>query len=176
MKPPLRIVLTGPESTGKTTLARRLAEHFRTVWVQEYAREYLQERPGPYSLEDLEIIARTQRARQEGAARRANRLLFCDTDLLVIKIWAEYRFGTSPEWVEKRLRTHPPDLFLLCQPDLPWEPDPLRENPHDRPELFQRYHRTLLHLGTPFEIVHGEGEERLARAIRCVKSRLPLSH
>ncbi len=173
MNAPLRIVLTGPESTGKTTLARSLAEHFQTLYVPEYAREYLEGLDRPYRLEDLETIARTQRARQEEAARRARHFLFCDTDLLVIKIWAEYRFGTCPPWVERQLRAAPPNLYLLCSPDLPWEPDPLRENPHDRPELFQRYLRELSRMNAPFEIIQGQGAERLAQAIRSVEARLP---
>ena len=94
-----RISLTGPESAGKSTLAAQLAAHYGTAFVPEFAREYLEKNGPAYALPDLAAIARGQLAAEDAAAAQATRLLFCDTDLLVIKIWAENAFGTCPPWV-----------------------------------------------------------------------------
>nr|GFC54219.1 hypothetical protein [Tanacetum cinerariifolium] len=125
---PLRISITGPESAGKSTLAAELAAHYGTVFVPEYAREYLEANGPAYTLADLEAIARAQLAEEELPVVPSQGLLFCDTDLLVIKIWAENAFGTCPAWVLAELEKPRYVLTLLLAPDLPWTPDPLREH------------------------------------------------
>ncbi|MBC7447083.1 MAG: ATP-binding protein [Hymenobacteraceae bacterium] len=176
MSPPSpRIAITGPESSGKSVLAGWLAATWRTRWVPEFAREYLLALPDPgaYTLADLEAIARGQLAAesQRVGLLPAGAPLFCDTDLLVILIWAEERFGHCPAW----LRTAALDptayhLRLLLHPDLPWEPDPLREapDPAERARLFQRYRATLRAANLPFTEICGTGEARYAAAARAV--------
>lgn len=160
---PKRIAITGPESAGKTTLAQALAAGFGTVWVPEYAREYLDKLGRPYVFEDLEAIARGQRELEEQYARRAHRYLFCDTDLLVIHIWSEYKYQQTSPFVLESLNSRPYDLYVLCSPDIPWEYDPLRENPGEREELYQLYKKELEARSMPFIEVSGSLEERVAR-------------
>lgn len=165
-----RISLTGPESAGKSTLAAQLAAHYRTAWVPEYARAYLEAHGPGYAPPDLEAIARGQLAAEEAAAPRATGLLFCDTDLLVIKIWAENAFGACPPWVLAALARPRYALTLLLAPDLPWEADPLREHPDpaQRWHFYGLYKAELQRLGWPFVEVSGPAAERLAVATAAV--------
>lgn len=165
----LRIVLTGSESTGKTTLASQLAAHFDTVWAPEFARQYLNDLGRPYQAFDLLEIAKGQVALEDEFVKKASRLLFLDTSLEVLKIWSEYRYGNCHPWILEQLQLRLPDLYLLCQPDLPWEFDPLRENPHDRAALYERYRQTLAALGTPVFEVKGIGNERFEQAVQAVE-------
>ena len=168
----MRISLTGPESAGKSTLAAQLAAHYGTVFVPEYAREYLEnQEPGyRYALPDLEAIARAQLAEENQAGLPARRLLFCDTDLLVIKIWAENAFGTCPAWVLAELQKPRYALTLLLAPDLPWQPDPLREHPDParRWYFYGLYKADLQRLGWPFAEINGPPAQRLAQAVAAV--------
>ena len=166
----MRISLTGPEAVGKSTLAAQLAKHFGTVFVPEYAREYLTENGPTYTLADLENIARAQIIEEDQGAGKGNGLLFCDTDLLVIKVWAENAFNTCPPWVEAALRRPRYALTLLLAPDLPWHPDPLREhpNPADRWRFHARYRQLLQELNWPFIEIAGPAETRLPRAVAAV--------
>ena len=168
----LRVALTGPESTGKTTLSRQLAEHYGTAWAPEYAREYLEQHGPGYTLADLEIIAQGQVAAEEDAARRANRVVFCDTDLLVIKVWAEHAFGQCPEWVEQRIERQRYDLVLLLGVDIPWEADPLRAHPNHRQHFYAIYHSELSGLMSNFAEITGTPAERLAQACYFVDALL----
>ncbi|GGE96687.1 AAA family ATPase [Hymenobacter cavernae] len=164
----VRIAITGPESTGKSTLSRQLAEHYGTTWAPEYARVYLDAHGPDYTLTDLEEIARGQLAAEEAAVATAQRIVFVDTDLLVIKIWAEHAFGHCPAWILQKLAQQRHDLTLLLNIDLPWEPDPLREHPHMRTYFYQLYQQELRNLGIPFAEISGTGEQRLARACELV--------
>jgi len=159
-----KLTLTGPESTGKTTLAQQLAEATDAPWVPEYARDYLAGRPG-YEEADLLSIARGQLEREQQYAQRAEELLICDTSLEVIQVWGQYRYGRVHPWIAEQLQAHPADLYLLCYPDLPWEPDPLRENPHDRDALFAMYEELLSRLGAEVAVIRGQGEQRLQTAL-----------
>ncbi len=159
-----RVSITGPESTGKSKLAAWLAEVYQTTWVPEYARAYLEKNGPRYALEDVVAIARGQLERENRAARKAKKVLFCDTDPLVTKIWCEVVFGVCPGWIEKQFTTHRYDLYLLCYPDLRWEPDPLRENPDNRMELFALYRKVLEENGMPYRVVKGWGPERFENA------------
>ncbi|MCC2548430.1 ATP-binding protein [Hymenobacter sp. BT175] len=169
-----RVSITGPESTGKSTLSRLLAGHYDTVWVPEYARTYLDEHGPGYALPDLELMARGQLAAEEATTGRSRRVLFCDTDLLVIKIWAEHAFGRCPAWVLHQLREPRYDLTLLLGVDLPWEPDPLREHPEpaQRRHFYELYRRELTERSWPFVEISGPPEQRLQQAIKAVDALL----
>jgi len=166
-----RISLTGPESAGKSTLAAQLAAHYGTAFVPEYAREYLEKNGPAYALPDLEAIAHGQLAAEDAAAAQATRLLFCDTDLLVIKIWAENAFGTCPAWVLAELAKPRYAGTLLLAPDLPWAPDPLREHsdPAQRWHFYTLYRVELRRRGWPFAEVSGPPAQRLAQAVAAVE-------
>ena len=165
----IRIAVTGPESTGKTFLTSSLASHFGVPWVPEFARSYLAKTGGNYTFHDLEIIARGQTEAENSAAILNPELLFCDTELTVIKIWAEHRFGECPPWVIQNLYNIKYDLYLLCNTDLPWEPDPQREHPHLRRYFFEWYQRELSQRKLPIAIVHGTGINRINNAIGAVE-------
>ncbi len=165
-----KIVLTGPESTGKTTLAKQLAGHFGTLWVPEFAREYLEKLNRPYREDDLLEIAKGQVAAEEELTEKAKDLLFLDTSLEVIKIWSQVVFGRCHPVIQDQLKNRLPDLYLLCRPDLPWEPDPLRENPSDRDVLFDLYQCELAGLGSLFIELNGVGNERFEKAVAHVET------
>ncbi len=167
-----RVSITGPESTGKSKLAQWLAKEYHTLQVPEYAREYLESSGPDYVLEDVIKIARGQLKRENATAIKAHRVLFCDTDLLVTKIWCEVVFGSCPPWIENQFHAHRYDLYLLCYPDIPWEPDPLRENPDDRDKLFILYQKTLIENRLPFRIVKGLGNKRFENARTFVEKML----
>ncbi len=160
-----RISLTGPESAGKSSLAAQLAAHYSTTFVPEYARVYLEAHGPAYTLADLEAIARGQLAAEDAAAQITG-FLFCDTDLLVIKIWAENAFGTCPAWVLAELEKPRYALTLLLAPDLPWAPDPLREHPDpaQRWHFYELYRAELVSRGWPFVEISGPPAVRLAQA------------
>jgi NadR type nicotinamide-nucleotide adenylyltransferase len=162
-----RISLTGPESAGKSSLAAQLAAHYGTTFVPEYARAYLEENGSAYTLADLEAIARGQLAAEDAAAALATGFLFCDTDLLVVKIWAENAFGTCPAWVLAELARPRYALTLLLAPDLPWAPDPLREHPDpaQRWHFYELYRAELVSRNWPFVEISGPPERRLEQAL-----------
>ncbi len=168
----LRISLTGPESTGKSTLAARLAAHYGTSFAPEFAREYLAATGPQYTLADLEKIARGQLQAESAATAQARRVVFFDTDLLVIKIWAGHAFGTCPAWISHHLARYPYDLVLLLGVDLPWQPDPLREHPHQRQYFYNLYQRELRAGKSPFAEISGAGDQRFVQACALVDERL----
>jgi NadR type nicotinamide-nucleotide adenylyltransferase len=167
-----RVAITGPESTGKSSLARELAQVFHTVWVPEYAREYLLRLNRPYEEGDIRAIALGQLNTEEKLVHQASQMLFCDTDFLVTWIWSVVKYGRSDPWIENKLVDHRYDLYLLCNIDLPWEFDPLREHPDKRLMLFDLYHQELIKRGFPFAVVSGEGAARTAMAVELVKLHL----
>lgn len=169
-----RISLTGPESAGKSTLAAQLAAHYGTTWVPEYARQYLEANGAAYALADLEAIAQGQLTAEDAAASRAAGLLFCDTDLLVVKVWAENAFGTCPAWVLAALARPRYALTLLLAPDLPWAPDPLREHPDpaQRWHFYALYRAELVARGWPFAEISGPADDRLTQAVAAIEAHL----
>jgi NadR type nicotinamide-nucleotide adenylyltransferase len=169
-----RISLTGPESAGKSTLAAQLAAHYGTAWAPEYARAYLEQNGTGYTLADLIAIGHGQLAAEDAATSQASGLLFCDTDLLVLKIWAENAFGTCPAWVLAELAKPRYALTLLLAPDLPWAPDPLREHPDpaQRWHFYELYRQELTQRGWPFVEISGPAPGRLAQAIAAVDAHL----
>ncbi len=166
---PHTIAITGPESTGKSNLAKGLAEHYKATWVREYAREYLERLRGPYSYEDVLVIAKFQHAAILNACKESNRIIFLDTELTVTKVWCEYKYGRCHSWILEKLQSQQFDLYLLCATDLPWQPDPLREHPDEREVIFDLYRKELETRGWPYEIIRGTGPVRLEQAIRIIE-------
>lgn len=162
------IIVTGPESSGKTTIAARLAERHNTIWVEEFARKYLQELGRPYTRHDIAEIARGQAAWQAQALGhpQARNFVFVDTDALVCKIWEEVKFGACSPVTETLWRNSKAGLYLLCAPDLPWQYDPLRETPDPmaRWALFERYKQALANEHKTFLVLKGGICERVETA------------
>lgn len=166
----ISIVVTGPESTGKSVLTGELAEHFEGMMVQEYARQYVEDSGGYYSFDDVEAIAKEQ-ANEYVLARKfaeKHRLVFFDTFLIITKVWFEEVFFCCPVWLHKAIQNYKVDFALLCLPDLPWEADAVRENPHRREYLFNCYKRELQFYRIPFALVGGQGSDRLESAIKQI--------
>jgi NadR type nicotinamide-nucleotide adenylyltransferase len=161
----IKIAIVGPESTGKTVLAESLARHFQTEWVPEYARDYLDIIRRPYTKDDLETIAIEQLNLENQLEKRANRLLFCDTTLLVIKIWCEFKYRNCPEWIIDEVKHRHYDLHLLTATDIPWTPDPLREHPNVREFLYNLYRNELENLGIDYVEIRGSYEERFKNSV-----------
>lgn len=164
------IVVVGVESTGKTTLARALAEHTGRTLVPEVARAWLAARGNRYREEDLETLARLQ-WRAEVDAARSGRGLVADTDLVVLRIWSEVRFGRCAPWIRKALAARTTAVYLLTRPDLPWEADPQRETPDagERAALHERYRRLLGELPHPWREIGGAGTARLDAALAALE-------
>ena len=154
-----KVGIIGPESTGKSTLARELAEQFKGTYVPEYAREYV-ERKGSTEVtyDELCGIARHQIEEITSLPFREEPevgLYFFDTELIVTKVWFEYAFGEVPEWLTEAIKAYPMDLYLLTYPDIPWEPDPARYNGSQaiREELFDRYEEEVKATGVPYYVI-----------------------
>jgi len=167
----IRISVTGPESTGKSWLAQRLSEHYQTHWVPEYARKYLEDIKRPYNYDDILVIAQKQ-LEEENSAAKNTKLLFCDTDFCVTSIWCNVKYGKCHEWITSKLEENNYALYLLCDIDLPWQYDPLREHPEMRSELFGMYHDLLQEHRFNYHVVKGTGEERLQNAVVFVEEYL----
>jgi len=164
----LRVALIGPESTAKTTLSKSLAEHYNTIWVPEYAREYLQKLNRKYTLDDILLIAKEQCRLENEARLKANAITFSDTELILIKVWCEDLFKTCPEWIVDNIQPNKYDLYLLTYPDIEWEEDPLRENPSRRLLLFKWYEKELKKINANYSVIKGKGDMRLNNAIECI--------
>lgn len=163
-----KIVVTGPESSGKTTLCKQLATTLETAWVPEYARSFLNELDRSYDLKDLIAIAKGQIALEDRQCLAAQKYLICDTDLITIKIWSEYKYDSCDDLILELIETRDYDLHLLCSPDIPWTYDSLRENPDDRAELYDLYKSALIFYQKKFvELSGGEGE-RLEQALMAL--------
>ncbi len=165
-----RVCVFGPESTGKTTLARRLAERFDTAWVPEYARTWLEARGGEPAFEDLVTIARGQVASEDALARNARGVLLCDTDPLLTTIWSEVLFGKVAPELEEIARARTYDLYLLLNVDVPWVKDPVRYLPDERRSFFERCRTRLEREERRYIIIEGPWAEREARAQAAVEA------
>lgn len=172
---PLKVVLFGPESTGKTTLAKLLGEHYQTEWVPEYMREFLErkwELTGELiSRDDLLPIANGQLKSEQEAIQRVDSLLICDTDLLEIKVYSEYYYdGYCPKEIVEQAIDNKPDIYLLMYIDTVWEEDMLRDRPNDREEMFQIFENELIKQNLPYQVLVGGKEKRFKRSVEIIDS------
>lgn len=195
-----KIVIIGPESTGKSTLCKQLAAHYNTEWCPEFAREYLLTHGIQYTFDDLMTIAKGQLALEDEAVEKENKnwashqdrsdvnqhsllathhspLLFLDTDMYVMKVWCEYVFSKCHQFILDEIVSRQYDLYLLCNIDLPWVKDELREYPDEQPrqELYRMYQDILINQQVPWVNISGSYEERLATAINAVDAFLNAS-
>lgn len=168
----IKIAIYGPESTGKTTLAKQLAEHFETVWAPEFARDYLQQKFDDAGIicepEDLMPIAVGQTKLENETLSTANKFIFCDTCLMVTKVYSEIYYNYCDPLLEKAARKHKYDLFFLTDIDVPWEKDDLRDRPNDREMLFNVFKKALVDNNKPYVTLSGDPETRLQKAISII--------
>jgi NadR type nicotinamide-nucleotide adenylyltransferase len=165
-----KIAIVGPESTGKSDLTRALAKHYNTVWVPEYARQYIDNLNRPYEKYDLFKIAIGQIQSEDEQEQKARNFLFCDTNLWVIKIWSDHKYGTCADWILNELKKRVYDLHLLTNIDLPWEEDPQREHPGLREYFFDVYKNELDSAGIDYKIISGHGSDRVDNAISAIET------
>ncbi len=175
MPEPLRVVLFGPESTGKSSLAEHLAGEFGEPWSREYVRGFWDAHDGRITAADLDVIGRGQVSGEEAAAAAARRVVFHDTDLLTCRLWDDLLFpGACPAWVraEGDARARAVDLYLFCDADLPWEPDPQRCFPDEagRRACRDLFLQTLRALGVEPVMIAGDRAERRATAAAAVRA------
>ena len=173
----LKVVLFGPESTGKTTLARQLAEHFETLWVPEYMREYLQQKwdnkREKCTKDDLIPIAEGQMKLENETAKLVDKLLICDTNLLEIKVYSEHYYnGFCPRKIEKFAKENTYDLYLLTFIDVPWKIDNMRDSPDEREEMFRTFETQLTNYQLHYEILKGSQVERFEIAVKMITNLL----
>lgn len=180
-KPLIKVAVIGPESTGKSTLCELLAQHYNTQWCPEFAREYLLTHGTDYTYDDLLYIAKGQLAMEDeymhstvngpqSTVKPGSRLLFIDTDMYVMKVWCEFVFGKCHRWVLDQIVERKYDLYLLCNTDLPWVKDELREYPDlkTRDQLYHIYKDIMINQSTPWMDISGDYDERLQTAVKGV--------
>jgi len=165
------VALVGAESTGKTELSEALAKKLNGRWVPEFAREYLNELGRPYQKNDLVEIARGQLEQQKKALHSSEELVVFDTDLLVLKVWSEFKYGHVDAFILDAWESQRADFYILPFYDVPYEEDPLRENPNERPALFSIYQNELTKAGLDYLIVRGSREERLSQACAALNKK-----
>lgn len=177
-----KIVIIGPESTGKSTLCKHLAEHYNAACCPEFARAYLEKNGTNYTFDDLATIAKGQLKLEEEYEQKIinhqlhstsniqHPTLFLDTDMIVMKVWCEYVFGKCHDFINEEITKRKYDLYLLCNIDLSWVKDSLREYPNLKPrqELFTIYKNILENQTTPWQLISGFGDDRLQHAIHAV--------
>lgn len=170
----IRIAVTGPESTGKSTLAMQLAELYEGIYIPEFAREYVEKLPHHYTYDDVEAIAKKQIEQYHSTQTSAGKLYVFDTWLIITKVWFNWVFKKTPGWLDQQIRECPMDLFLLCLPDLPWQPDSVRENGgENRLKLLDLYRDELNYYGFRFVEIGGKGEQRIQSALQALNNFYP---
>ena len=169
----LKIVLYGPECTGKTTLAKELASYYKTNWVPEFARDYLQkkwnEKGEVCSLEDLPIIINGQRALEKKILKKSREIIFCDTNVVVTQIWSQTHFNgyCCPE-ILKAAKDSNYDFYLLTDIDVPWQKDDLRDRPNDREKMLNIFREVLERYNFPYKFISGNIKNRLKASIKVI--------
>lgn len=167
----IKIAIIGAESTGKSVLTEQLAEHFNTVFVPEYAREYFLDKPVEgHTLEDIAVIYKKQIQWEREMATRAHKFLICDTNLISGKVWSDVVFKKAPQLIIDQLKHIDYDLHLLCDIDLPWVPDEQRRNEYNREEIMRMHLYELKNINAVFEVIAGKGEVRLKNAIAAIEN------
>jgi NadR type nicotinamide-nucleotide adenylyltransferase len=167
----IRVVLTGSESTGKTSLAAALARHYATVVVPEFVRAFAEQKGSAISFSDHGPIARGQMALEDEhfeSARGVQRLVFLDTDLLSTVVYCNHYFGRCPQWIEDAARARRPDLYLLCETDVPWIPDGVRDRGDRRDEMQALFREAVIASGSEYVSIRGAPTERIERATRAI--------
>ncbi len=177
----IKVVLFGPESTGKTTLSSQLARYYNTVWAPEYAREYLQDKWNnerkTCEAEDLIPIAIGQMNLENTLAKKADKVLICDTDLLETKVYSEEYYGgfVDPE-LDKAAVENKYDIYFLTYIDTPWEADDLRDRPELRREMFNAFENALKKYNRPYILLQGNKETRLKTAVKVIDELIKNRH
>ena len=169
------VVLIGPECSGKTTLAAALAAQFGAPWVPEAARRFVETDPTPLSAATVGPIARLSMQLDDAARAAGPPLLIHDTDLVSTVVYSRHYYGRCEAWIEREAQARRAALYLLSRPDLPWEPDGVRDQPHARAELFARFAAQLDAMGAAYTIIGGLGPAREAAAVSAVRRRLSLA-
>lgn len=169
-----KIVVIGPESTGKSTLSAALAQVYNTMWVPEYAREYLLGIGRPYKEDDLAVIANGQIAAEDALLPKSNKVLICDTDLYVLKVWSEHSYGRCHSSILEQVATRQYDMYLLTYIDTPWEYDELREHhePGMRKYFYDQYRDIVMNSGVQWHDIRGTQEQRLQTAMAAINGLL----
>jgi NadR type nicotinamide-nucleotide adenylyltransferase len=163
---PKIVVITGAESTGKSTLTEALANYFNVPFIPEIAREYVEHLHERYTYTDVEKIAQKQVEQLNQLKNTNHPFIFVDTWLIITKIWFEVVFKKTPDWFESEFRKTKIDLFLVCDTDLPWIADSIRENGGEKREILQnKYIETIREYNFKYEVVNGKGEERIKNAL-----------
>lgn len=166
---PKIIVITGAESTGKSELTQQLAGHFDAPFVEEYARTYIEKLHRKYNYSDVEKIALFQKKQMENSNKLNSKFVFLDTWLIITKVWFEVVFNKKPDWIDQVLKTTKVDLFLVCDTDLAWIADPVRENGGEKRNSLQKlYIQSLEKYKFNYRIISGKGEIRFKRALKIV--------
>ncbi len=169
-----KIVVIGPESTGKSTLSRALSERLQTIWVKEFAREYLVHKKNIYDQQDLLAIAKGQIESENQCSQQANKYLICDTDLYVIKVWSEHRYGTVVNWILEQIAIRKYDIYILCDIDMPWIADEDAQREHGDPEMrfyFYNIYKDIVQAsGIPWINVCGNETERLEQSLAAIRA------
>ena len=167
-----KIVFTGPESSGKSTLARLIAHEFDCPLVPELANAYLSVLPGSYTTDHVVELARHQIAVESSLGGLAGEFLVCDTSIFVPRMWLMYRFGLTDLWIEEEFRRGGDRLYFLCAPEIPWQKDVFRENPADRWSLFHMYHKHLAENQCSYKVLRGSLEARVATVKEVMQSKI----
>ena len=163
-----KIVITGPESSGKSTLLNDIENKIGLKGVPEFSRIYIDELERPYVKDDLLFMAKGQLELENYYRDKNDQILLCDTDLLTIKIWSEYKYGSCESFIIDQLKKNLPDLYLIASPEIPWEPDPQREHPTDRDKLFEIFKQEIIGFKIPYEIIKGDPVQRLDRFLQLI--------
>lgn len=163
------IVITGAESTGKSTLAKALASHFEVPYIPEYARDYVLNLKEQYTYNDVELIARKQAEQLKESLKLNEPIIILDTWLLITKVWFEVVFKSVPDWIEKEIKNTHIDMFLICDTDLPWVADDVRENGgENRNLLHKKYIEDIEKYNYKYQIINGDGATRVRNAIQAI--------
>lgn len=163
----IKIAITGPESSGKTTLCEALAQHYNVAYIPEFARSYLEQTNGKYLQANLDEIAQGQ---LNSVQSSPHSITICDSDFSVLEVWSHYKYGNVSDLIHEFVTKDIFDLHILCSPDIPWEADPLRENPTNRDELFELYKKSLIAHHKHFIIVSGDHTNRMEKSLKNIDS------